>query len=142
MPWQWEHEFTRMYVALQTLRFADKLEVTFDIQGVPPGTPFPVLLLQPLIENAIHHGPLVDGQACRVDVRLRHADGRVRLQVGNLLARGVAPASSGLGISNIEARLRALYGDRFHFSHGPVQGRFEVRAEFPDTVDTTVGAPT
>jgi hypothetical protein len=131
MPWQWEREFSQTYVALQKLRFADGLDVRFDVAGVPPHAPVPILLLQPLLENAIVHGPLAEGRRCEIAVRLAPAERRLRLEVENELAAAPPAAAHGVGLANIGSRLRALYGDDFVLAHGQEGGRFVVRAEFP-----------
>jgi LytS/YehU family sensor histidine kinase len=112
MPWHWEMQFAQLYVGLQKLRFAEQLEVHFDAEHVAPETPVPILLLQPLLENAIHHGPLADGERCEVAVHLRCVAGRIQLEVSNAVARSGGDHSGGLGLSNVEARLRTLYGCR------------------------------
>jgi sensor histidine kinase YesM len=131
MPWHWESEFARLYVGLQKLRFDDQLDVQFDAEHVPPETPIPILLLQPLLENAIHHGPLADGEHCKVAVRLRCDAGRIQLQVSNAVARTEQHLNGGLGLSNVAARLKGLYGDDCSFASTSTDGLFIVRAEFP-----------
>ena len=131
MPWRWESEFARTYVALQKLRFAERLEVRFDAPEVPPHAPVPILLLQPLLENAILHGPLADGRRCEISVCLRLAAQRLRLEVENEIAEQPAGHTHGVGLANIGARLRALYGEDVFLAHGREGGRFVVRVEFP-----------
>lgn len=133
MPWQWEYEFTSMYVALQKLRYADKLEVVFSIDDIPSGTPVPILILQPLIENAIHHGPLLDAERCEVHVHLHRKDGRVFLQVRNRVGNGEANERHGVGLNNIAARIKAIYGDQGQFTYECMDALFVARAEFPET---------
>jgi hypothetical protein len=130
MPWQWEHEFTRMYVALQKLRFGERLEVVFDVD-LPAATEVPVLMLQPLIENAIHHGALRDAEHCDVRVRLRREDGDVVLTVANTRARTRPEAGNGVGLTNLAARLQAIHGARAVLRHGEHDGRYLVEARFP-----------
>jgi hypothetical protein len=132
MPWQWEFEFTGMYVALQKLRFAEKLDVVFDIQDIAASTPVPILILQPLIENAIHHGPLLDAERCEVEVRLRRHAGQLLLEVRNRIGHAVADAHHGLGLGSIAARLKAIYGDRANFTHERRDEMFIASATFPE----------
>jgi two-component system, LytTR family, sensor kinase len=127
MPWRWESDFARTYVALQKLRFADRLEVRFDA----PDVPLPILLLQPLLENAILHGPLAEGRRCDISVCLRPAAQRLRLEVENEISEQPAGHTHGVGLANIGARLRALYGEQVVFAHGREGDRFVVRVEFP-----------
>lgn len=135
MPWQWESEFARTYIALQKLRFADRLEVRFEAREVPPHAPVPILLLQPLLENAILHGPLADGRRCEISVCLRSEARRLRLEVENAIAEQPAGHTHGVGLANIAARLRALYGEEVVLAHGREGGRFVVRVEFPVEIE-------
>lgn len=131
MPWRWESEFARTYIALQKLRFADRLEVRFDAPEVPLHAPVPILLLQPLLENAILHGPLADGRRCEISVCLRAEAQRLRLEVENEISEQSAGHTHGVGLANIGARLRALYGEQVQLAHGREGSRFVVRVEFP-----------
>lgn len=141
MPWHWEKEFSQMYVALQKLRFADQLQVEFDVEGIAPDTPIPILLLQPLIENAIHHGPLAIGKQCKITIQLRDDQNRIRLQVSNALINHRQAHrqhhGKGVGLGNIAARLRGIYADDYQFSYCQQAGEFVVNAEFPASVAAT-----
>lgn len=130
--WQWEQDFTRRYVALQQLRFGERLDVVLDPGDLPADAPFPALLLQPLIENAVVHGPLVDARPCEVVVRLRRAQGRIQVEVSNEVGQAAAPAGHGVGLANVAARLRAVYGDDFAFTQRRDDHRFVVEAAFPE----------
>jgi LytS/YehU family sensor histidine kinase len=131
MPWQWEREFAGTYIALQQLRFADRLDVRIDATDVPTHAPVPVLLLQPLLENAIVHGPLADGRRCEIVVRLRSAGQRLELCVENEVARTASTDTHGMGLVNMRARLCALFGDDCRFEHRRDGARFVVAAAFP-----------
>lgn len=132
LTWQWEQDFTHRYVALQQLRFGERLDVVIDAADVPADAPFPALLLQPLIENAVVHGPLVDARPCEVLVRLRREGGRIQVEVSNEAGQAAAPAGHGVGLANVAARLKAVYGDDFAFGHRRDGRRFVVEAAFPE----------
>ncbi len=132
MPWQWEREFTRMYVALQRLRFGERLDVRLDADDLPADTAFPILLLQPLIENAIAHGSLNEARACRVEIALWRAQGRVHVRVSNDVGAIAGPAGHGVGQGNIVARLRAIHGERVEFRAAREDGRYVVTIAFPE----------
>lgn len=131
MPWQWEREFAQTYISLQQLRFADRLDVRIDAPDVPPHAPVPILLLQPLLENAIVHGPLADGRGCLVQVTLRPRARHLELEVANEVAAGAAGKTHGVGLPNIRARLAALFGDDCELAYGRHGARFVVRVVFP-----------
>jgi len=74
----------------------------------------PSLALQPLVENAIKHGISVDSAAGRLEIAAKLHDGRVWLSVRDD-GPGPAPASLlrfGVGLSNVQSRLKQLYGDQ------------------------------
>lgn len=131
MPWRWEREFSSMYVELQQLRFAELLTVELDDEGVSAHREVPLLLLQPLLENAIQHGALADGARCHISVRARQAEARLHVAVENPRGREARPGS-GMGLVNLRSRLRALYGEAFELSYGPKGERFVVRIALPE----------
>jgi hypothetical protein len=128
MPWRWERDFTQRYIALQTLRFGDRLDVHLETDGIPDETPFPVMLLQPLIENAIHHGRLNDGERCIVRIAVGAAGSGWRVEVRNAVGTRSSHESRGVGLANVESRLRAIYGDGVRFEYGVVDGDFVASA--------------
>lgn len=132
MPWRWELAFTRGYVALQQLRYGERLEVAFDADGIPSERLVPALLLQPLIENAIHHGPLDDGEACSIHVLARSTRDGIHLRVANPVGRGEAHASHGIGLANVRARLLALYQGMARVDTTCIEGRFVAVLTLPD----------
>jgi sensor histidine kinase YesM len=131
VAWEWERDFTELYVALQKLRFGDRLAIAWRVADMPATTPFPAFLLQPLIENAIRHGRLRDGETCSIEVEVHASPARARVEVRNAVAPGDAAGGPGIGLRNIEARLRALYPGDFHFTTSREGDRFVARADFP-----------
>jgi LytS/YehU family sensor histidine kinase len=93
----------------------ERLGVRFEYTiSAAPGLqelPLPPLLLQPLVENAIRHGiePAIDGGKIVVDVR--QGTDALELTVSDNGAGMDPNAPEGVGLSNIKARLKSLYGD-------------------------------
>lgn len=100
------------YLALESARFEDRLQIHLDIAPAANRTLVPALLLQTLVENAVRHGiaPLPDGGAITIRASLeRHV---TVLEVENS-GRWAAPTGRpGLGLANARHRLRILFGDR------------------------------
>ena len=115
-----EAEMLRRYLEIQRLRFADRLTFEIDVAGEVRRAVVPVLLLQPLAENAIRHGIAASAGPGRVTVRAFRADGALRIEMFNS-GRLAVPVERGIGLSNTVARLEQLYGDqqRFELRGGP-----------------------
>ena len=134
IPLARELEFLNRYLDIQQVRFGDRLKIEKEIDGAALGIPVPTLILQPLVENAIHHGiePQTGSGAIRIGAR---RDGEIlRLSVRNSggAPRPPAKPSSGIGLSNTQARLQELYGERARLMlNTDNAGTFAVDIEIP-----------
>ncbi len=109
----------RRYLEIQRVRFADRLTFEIDVgHGVGRGA-VPVLLLQPLAENAICHGISRSASPGSVHVHAFRDGGVLRIE---MLNSGRLPprVEYGIGLSNTVARLAQIYGDhqRFELDQG------------------------
>ncbi|MEU3609575.1 histidine kinase [Streptomyces sp. NPDC035033] len=109
------------YLALAGARFGDRLKVTLQIAPEVLPVALPFLCLQPLVENAVKHGLTDRERGCRVTIAARDAgaeavvtveDDGVGMDPERLRAvlRGEHPGGSGIGLSNVDERLRQVYG--------------------------------
>ena len=111
-----EMETLRAYVAIEQARFGDRLLYEEAISPEARGFPVPVMLLQPLAENAVRHGiePLGRTGTLRVMAQVRDDE----LQVGieddgvGMGAGAASPRGFGLGLNSATDRLQAMYGSR------------------------------
>jgi hypothetical protein len=109
-----ELQFTRDYLALQQLRYRERLQVK--IAGAADSTAVlgadcPPLLLQPLVENALRHG--LDRHAGPLEVRIDFAlqGEELRIRISNALVAASAPNPGlGTGLRNVRERLRTASG--------------------------------
>jgi len=94
VAWRDELALARRYLSIEQYRLGARLELDWQVEGVPDDLPIPQLTLQPLLENAILHGiqPRVEGG--RVEVRARYVDGLFELCVSNPYDAELAPASA------------------------------------------------
>jgi len=107
-----ELEMVDDYLALESMRLAERLRVERDIDPAARGTRVPSMLLQTLVENAIKHGvaALKEGGTLRLSARVDA--GVLVMRVDNPRPMEPAPASDpGVGLRNATERLRLLYGD-------------------------------
>jgi len=122
-----ELDLCQCYMAIEKLRMGDRLNVQWDVESPPSEAEMPLLILQPLLENAIYHGiqPLSEGGT--VTVNIGFSSGVMEARICNPLSSVEKPASGGdgspgrprlphegnnLAIANIRERLEAVYGDK------------------------------
>lgn len=129
-----EIELTQQYLDIQRMRFGAGLKVDVDVPPALLDTPVPVLVLQPLVENAIKHGFAGRTDGGTIHISARGLDDRVEVTVGDT-GRGVgagAAAREGVGLSNTRARLEHLYPGRHALSiAAPASGGFAVTIAVP-----------
>ncbi len=116
-----EIEHVERYLRLERARFRDGLRVAVDVPVETRGAVVPAMSVQPLVENAVRHG--VERQAGRgqVSISARVIGGDVELRVSDdgigiepeRLEAVLAGAGGGIGVSNVDARLRATFGERY-----------------------------
>jgi two-component system, LytTR family, sensor kinase len=110
---QSELEFVGKYLEIELTRFHDRLKVHMDVPPDLLGVYVPSLALQPLVENAIKHGISVDSAAGRLEIAAQRHNGTVRLCVRDD-GPGPAPGARlqlGVGLTNVQSRLKQLYGN-------------------------------
>ncbi|HUF28712.1 MAG TPA: histidine kinase [Gemmatimonadaceae bacterium] len=116
VPLSDELAFAEQYLAIEQVRFSDRLRVEWSIDERARAALVPDLLLQPLVENAIRHGVARRADAGLVVISARVEANVLRLSVrddgAGIDERGAAEEPGrGVGLSNTRERLRALYGE-------------------------------
>jgi two-component system LytT family sensor kinase len=103
-----ELDLLRTYLDIQKARFGDRLDVRLSISEDVEQAYVPMLLLQPIVENAIKHG-----LAARLEVQARQEGGYLVIDVtdeGTGAADDALRGRAGIGLGNTRERLEALYG--------------------------------
>jgi two-component system LytT family sensor kinase len=129
-----EVEYLQRYVAIQKLRFGDRLQVSVDIPADLLNALVPNLLLQPLVENAIKHGVAKRVVGGNVRVTGAHRDGRVCLSVYNDGPNFPKDwqTNGGVGLANLRTRLEILHGE---------DSELQMRRAGTDGVEVVVTVP-
>jgi two-component system LytT family sensor kinase len=116
-----ELEHVERYVRLEQARFPGSLTISVDVAPECRSVVVPALSVQPLVENAIRHGVERRAGGGRIAIEARLAGGDVQLRVCDD-GRGIEPdrvpavlagTGGGIGLSNVDARLRATFGERY-----------------------------
>jgi two-component system LytT family sensor kinase len=106
-----ELRFIEQYLAIEQVRFSDRLQVRWAIEPAVRDAMVPEFILQPLVENAIRHGVAKRSEAGIIEIGAREADSEIVLSVQDN-GPGYRPSAHvGLGISNTRARLKTLFGE-------------------------------
>ncbi len=129
-----ELHLARQYLAIEEVRFADRLKVTYRVDENTLASAVPSFVLQPLVENALRHGLGGSGDVVRIEIGARHEGDVVLVLWVSDSGPGLrADATPGVGLENIRERLRTLYGSRAELvlSSQPGGGtRAEIRLPF------------
>jgi two-component system LytT family sensor kinase len=137
-PLRDELSFIDDYLAIEMVRFGDKLRFEKDISPETLDMPVPSMLLQPLVENSIRHGLSGKLEGGMIRVRSQAAGGRIRLAVeddgvGIPEARLATLLEQGIGVSNVNERLKVLFGNdyRMYVDSRP-EGGTRIEIEIPE----------
>jgi hypothetical protein len=135
VPLRKEIDFLRAYLDVERARFGPRLEVRMDVEPGLLEAAVPPLILQPLVENAVLHGPARLGRAARVEIRARRSGELLRLEVWDdgpgLGALPSAGSGMGIGLANTRARLAQLYNRHHHFEIRNAAAGVLAVVEFP-----------
>jgi PAS domain S-box-containing protein len=117
LPLERECEVLGKYLEVERARFGDRLEVELEVGSEAERAEVPNLMLQPLVENALHHGLLPRSEGGRLALRARREGDRLRVRVEDdgvgLPEDWARRADEGIGIRGVRARLRGCFGDDF-----------------------------
>ena len=115
-----EMDFVDTYLIIQKLRFGKRLDVSIDVSPDVAAEHIPTFLLQPLIENAVHHGIAVQAGRCWISIQIEQQGTMIQIAIKNGRSSKVKDVRSkpgkGVGLKNTQDRLLQLYGDSHEFS--------------------------
>jgi sensor histidine kinase YesM len=111
VPLSEELELLHRFLAIERVRFGERLDVDTRVTMQAQNCLLPPLLLQPLVENAIIHGIATQPAGGTVHLAAECSGGRLHLSVENSVDPDAAPSrKGGLGLANVRQRLETRYG--------------------------------
>jgi len=124
----------RHYLEIEKVRFGDKLIFSFNLEGSCRNHLIPVMLLQPLFENAIKHGVYESTEQVSIKMDCEYKEGYLEITIVNDFDPNAhARKGTGIGLKNIRERLRLLYKND-KLLRTVVEGtRFSVFLSLPNT---------
>jgi len=100
----------KRYLEIEKVRFGEKLQFEFILEGPCKDHKIPLMLLQPLFENAIKHGVYESTEQVKIEMDCKYIPGYLEIIIWNDFDPNAhARKGTGLGLKNIRERLRLLY---------------------------------
>jgi two-component system sensor histidine kinase AlgZ len=134
-----ELALARRYLAIEELRFGDRLKIEWALDETVGRARLPPLVLQPLVENAIRHGIEALPAGGTLRIQTSRSLGRAVVDISNPLPFRTQAASAGHGIAlaNVRERLQLLHDVQAEFSAGESeeQGRLVWRVRLAVPLD-------
>jgi sensor histidine kinase YesM len=113
IPLRQELEFARSYLEIERVRFHDRLKILITAEPETYAAQVPNFVLQPIVENAVRHGISARIGAAHITINAKRSASQLQITVED---DGPGPPSrrqvenEGVGLANVRARLRQLYG--------------------------------
>ena len=133
-----EIELAKNYLSIEQVRFGDRLQVQWQLDPAANLAKLPPLLLQPLVENAVHHGVEPSPQGASILISTKRESSKVLIHISNTLPpkssalnRASSTAGSGMALNNVRERLSLLHDLESTFQAGIKNEQFNVRIELP-----------
>lgn len=112
------------YILIQKNRFGEALSVSFDVDDDVSSYSVPKMSLQILVENSIKHVLEKNGGVCIINVRVKKCEnelfvsvddngGGIPQSVIDRIKNGEYETNSGIGLKNIEKRIKLIYGEEY-----------------------------
>ncbi|MEO8201338.1 MAG: histidine kinase, partial [Gemmatimonadota bacterium] len=114
--------FLRQYLAIEQVRFPDRLTVRFDVPDEALDAMVPSFVLQPLVENAIRYAIAPRAAPGQIAIAARISADRLRLTVRDSGPGFPDPIDEGVGLATTRTRLDKLYGPKQSMTLGSAEG--------------------
>lgn len=111
-----ELDIVKDYLALELIRFEDRLNVSYEIDEETLDNPIPPMMLQTLVENAIKHGIGKTIENGEIVIAAKESKNQYELKVVNTGKLDKGPLHEGFGLTSTSNRLSLIFGDQATFS--------------------------
>jgi sensor histidine kinase YesM len=131
-----ELHFLDRYLLIEQTRFGERLRVEKQIEPADLDAVVPILILQPLVENAVKHGIEAQIAPGRIRIAVEHVGDTLRLTVSDngpgLATTAEGKLKEGVGLSNTRLRLKELYDGRASLELRPAKtGGLSAQIQIP-----------
>lgn len=128
-----EIDHLNRYVAIEQIRFGDRLNVTLDIEEIALEKKVPSLILQPIIENAIKYGLYGSLDEVEISISIKFIQDKIDVVVKNPFDQDAQRASSGTGygLTSIRKKIYLIYGQQQQLNTSSDEGQFTTHLTIP-----------
>lgn len=133
VPMKAELELADKYLYLEKTRLGERLQVASRIDPEALGIMVPVLMLQPLLENAVYHGIETRFKGGTINISVQVVDKQLIIQITNPLPEGSIKRNSGNRVAqdNLRDRIDQAFGSRGTFDAHEADERYTVTIRLP-----------
>jgi len=127
-----ELENLRLYLDIEKVRFGDRLVTEEDIEESCLDVKIPVMLLQPLYENAVKYGVYESTETVKIVTKARLANNNLEILISNNYdSSQQAVKGTGTGLANVRRRLELTYGNKSSLTGIKEDGLYQVSLIIP-----------
>ena len=127
-----EIDMIKAYLNIQKIRMGERLRFKIELPDAVRKHPFPPMLLQPLVENALNHGLEPKMEGGEIMIKAMEKDDLIRVEVMDTGLGFSSFEKTGVGIGNVRERIKLLYGEK---------GRFILEENHPNGVRAIIEVP-
>jgi two-component system sensor histidine kinase AlgZ len=131
VPLQQELDLARQYLTLEQWRLGERLRLDWQVPAALPAAQLPCLTLQPLLENAVHHGVEACQKGGEIRFELIVSKAYLTMLLTNPLPERAGKAGNGMALENIKRRLELQFGDDARLTTSKQDGEFRVKLVIP-----------
>lgn len=132
VPLEKEVALCKQYLSIESLRMEDRLNINWQIDGMPNNALIPPLILQPLLENAVYHGiePIEEGGEILVAIETKRDELRIRISNP---CQGKSSEHNGnkMALKNIKERLALHFDLEASIRHRTKDNQYTVNIRMP-----------
>lgn len=122
----------KLYLDIEKVRFGDKFNYEENISEVCQNFEVPNMILQPIFENAIKHGVYESIEPVTISFNCCKENEYLKIEITNNYDTEAVPhKGEGIGLSNIQSRLRMMYNQENLLSFSKNNGIFKVKILIP-----------
>ena len=127
-----EVELVRQYLAIESLRLGERLQVSWRIDGMPADALVPPLVLQPLVENAVYHGIEPSPVGGEIAIEVGRSAGQLVMTLTNPVpSESRQTAGNKMALANIRERLQLHFDAEASMKSEVRNGVYRVTIRIP-----------